>query len=311
MIRKWLINNYRIGIIFLPINMPEGEIGIEKGSKITVETVLQSIEKTEEWWEQLQNLIQQGKPVVEFISDAIGVLNELEVSAQNPQSQLPKTSEEAAKIRALWVISAPGTYFQAEKEDRYKGKKWALWNDRHRVNYAFKIGRELVAINLGHPLNSNWVKSERELDAFGPLIVYNGTPVENAAILEVTKAPWFRISEGLIYPRSKVVVINPFPSIDNTIDQIITFRLPTSYAMSSGDEIGIVIHAPQAVRFLYTLANLTNVIPQGTKLRVFSLPTPIGGYPEYPLQELRGMVNYRFIADPPKVAHSPYPYKVK
>lgn len=289
--------------------MSEGGAEVEKGSTITVETVLQSIEKTEDWWGKLQELMGQGKPVTDFISGTIGVLNQLETLAQNPHLQLPQSPEEAAKIKALWIISAPGTYSQAYKQDRYATKPWSRWMDRQRINYTLQVGRKLAEIKLGHPISSNWAETERELTEQGPLIVYNGTPAENAAVLEAKKTPWLRIPEGNIYPGNKIVVISPIKGIDNTIDQIKSFHLPPAFDLSPGDEIGVILHAPQAVRFLYELANFKDSIPQEANLRIFSLPTPKGGFPEYPMQELRGTTYYHFIANPPIAAESPYPFK--
>lgn len=287
--------------------MAEDRVEIEKNQSITVEMVLKSIEETEGWYKQLKTVIDQGRPVSEFISGVISVLNQMEAAAKNPR--LPQTKEEAEKIKALWVISAPGTYFQAEKADRYRGKKWSLWNDRQRINYAFKLGRQIAEIKLGHPVSKNWNETEKEITDQGPMIIYNGTPQEDAAISEAVNTPWLRIPQGLEYPKTKVYVINPMHPIDNTSDQIRTFRLSPSIKINNGDEIGLILHAPQSMRFLHTL-NLFNMLPVGINLRVFPLGTSPGGYPDYPLQELRGMVNYRFIADPPKLAQEAFPHKV-
>lgn len=288
--------------------MAEGITEIEKSIGITPEEVIKSISENESWWEKFQEIMKQGYPVNNFLADAISVLNKMEETAQHPH--LPQTKEEAEKIRALWVIAAAGAYSDAKKKDRYEDKEWALWNDRQRVNYAFKIGRRLAEIKLGHPISDNWTDGEKELTEYAPLIVYNGTPVEDAAVLEAIKTPWLRIPEGLVYPKNKVLVINPLPPIDNTLDQVRTFRLPLSFKISPGDEIGVVIHAPQTARFLYALAKFEEVVPKGAKIRILPLPTPPGGYPEYPLQELRGMVSNRFISNPAKIADSPYPFKV-
>lgn len=290
--------------------MSEGGPEIENGSSVTVETVLQSIEQTEKWWEELQALIQQGKPVTNYISGTIKVLNQLEEAAQNPQSQLPQTPEEAARIKALWIISAPGTYFQASKQDRYASKPWSRWMDRQRINYALQIGRKLAEMKLGHPISNNCADAEKELTEHGPLVVYNGTPAENAAVLEAKKAPWFRIPEANIYPGTKILVINPIANINNTVDQIKSFHLPPMFDINPGDEIGVVLHAPQAVRFLYILANFQETVPKGANMRVFALPTPKGGFPEYPMQELRGTTHSRFIANPPIAAEFPYPLSI-
>lgn len=290
--------------------MAEAQVERSYALRLSVDTVLQSIQENEKWWNEFQSIVEQLPEARYFIRDAIGVYKELEEAALNPEAHFLKTADEAAKIKALWVISAPGTYFKPRKEDRYKNKKWSQWNDRQRINYSFEIGRKLAEVKSGHSISRNRVEAEREINTQGPLVVYNGTPEEDNAILEAVKTPWLRIPEGEAYPRDKVFVINPIDAIDNTVDQIQSFRLPKELKIESGDEIGLVIHTPQAVRFLYILNNFKSVIPEGVRLRVFPLPTPPSGMPEYPLQELRGMTYYRFVVNPPIAADSPFPYKV-
>lgn len=279
-------------------------------SAITVEMVLKSIEETEGWYKQLKTVIDQGKPVSEFISGAISVLNQMEAAAKNPR--FPKTKEEAERIKALWIKTAPGDYFHAEKDDRWKDKPWAKWMDRKRDNYAFQIGRQITEVLSGQKLDNNWPKAKEIIKSYGPLIIYNGRSDESHAFSEAVKIPWLRIPDGLMYPAEKTYVLQPTLGFDpnaNMFDTIRTFKLPMGMKMQQGEEIGVIVHAPQAVRFLYALG-MYNVIPSGVNIRMFPMPTPPGGFPDYPLQELRGMVNYRFIADPPKLAEKAFPHKV-
>lgn len=290
--------------------MLENRAEIEKRAIITVETVLSSIQEKENWWKQLENLLHQNNNVERYISGAIQVWDQLETASQNLKSQLPQTIEEAERIKALWTVSAPGTYFQPFKADRYTTKPWSAWMDRQRIIYSFKIGRSIAEIRLGHTICNNWQDAKAELMEQAPAIIYNGTPAENAAVLQVKKTPWLRIPQSSIYPGDKIFVINPLTAIDNTVDQIKSFRLPPNSEIKPGDEIGVVIHAPQAVRFLYALNNIKNVIPKEVNLKIFPLPTPKNGFPEYPLQELRGTIFYHFIANPQITAGSPYSFKI-
>lgn len=280
---------------------------IENDFKTTPTEVLESIFKNEPWANKLENREEEAR---EFLDGAIGLLSALQESAKNPDSQLPSTPDEANKLKAIWAVSAPGTYFQAFKNDRYQTKPWAAWMDRNRINLAFQIGRKIAELKLGHPISSNWVETERELNETAPLVIYNGTPTENAAVLEAKNTPWLKIPGKNIYPSSKIMVINPLAGIDNTIDQIQSFRLPPNFDIAPGDEIGVVLHVPQAMRFLYILENYQQIIPQGVNLRIFTLPSPPGSTPEYPMQELRGLTYYRFIANPPIAAASPRPAKI-
>lgn len=225
------------------------------------------------------------------------------------QHQLELGTEDASKIKALWVISAPGTYFKASKEDRYKDKPWAAWNDRQRVNKALHLGRRLAEVKLGHPLSDKWAQQERELGSEGPLVIYSGRPDEKEALLEAAVVPWLRFPQDSVYPRDKIFVVNPKPPIDNLLDQIRTFRLPPGLEINSGDEIGVIIHAPQAVRLLYNLSNSLGGISERATIRIFPLPTPKIGIPEYPIQEIRGIVYGSYIKNPPVVGAAPYPHK--
>lgn len=269
---------------------------------INSEAVINSIQQVENWY------LPQPKDTEAFINNAIAIYSEMETAAQDWQRFLPQTKQDAEKLKALWVISAPGTYFKARKQDRYSDKPWAMWNDRRRINHAFGIARRVTELVSGEQLTGNWGREKELILEHGPLAVYNGTPLENADLAQAVATPWLRIPRSLAYPKEKVCIINPFDRIDNVVDQVKSFRLPEDFKISEGDEIGIVIHAPQAPRLLHTLNKFSRVFPTGVRARIFPLPNPDRS--EYPRQELRGLVYYRFIADPPLASGLPYPYKV-
>ncbi|MBI2017877.1 hypothetical protein HYS92_02395 [Candidatus Daviesbacteria bacterium] len=277
---------------------------------ITPQAVLQSIKQVELWAEALKE--KDLHEVSSFLDEAVRTYQQLEEAAQG--SQLNLNQEDADRIKAIWVISAPGTYFKRNKKDRYANKEWAHWADRRRINYGFKVARRLAEIRAGREITGN-IPSELDLiRKYGPIIIYNGRSDENAHLIEAAKVPWFRIPEGLGYPPDRVSIINPVdhPRFNtekyNLLDQIQTFSLPLNLQIQSGDEIGVVAHASQAVRVLYALEG-SGAFPAGVMAWMFSLPTPDNGFPEYPTQEIRAMVYYRFIANPPVVGNRPYPYK--
>lgn len=281
--------------------------------EITTEFVLNNIKQTEKWWGQIEDLLSSDKRVhvISFIEGVLNLYKELEQAAQNPD--LKKiSSEDADLVKAIWVISAPGTYFKGRKDDRYENKEWALWADRQRINYAFGIGRRIAEIKMGKDFKGNLPVELETMAEAAPLLVYNGRPDENAALIEAVKTPWLRIPEGLGYPKEKVLIINPlienFDNRYNLLDQIRSFHFPIGFKLNSEDLIGIVAHAPQVVRFLYAL-NEAGVIPTN-KVKIFPLPTPQSGIPGYPIQEIRGLTYYRFIATPPSASNTPYPYTV-
>lgn len=292
--------------------MAEDRVEVGEGQPLNVDLIMQSIKQTEVWWKALQEVMQGDKEgVISFIEDALRLYEEIEEAALNPEPHLPITPEDASKIKALWVISAPGTYFKASKKDRYEDKPWAAWNDRQRVNYALHLGRKLAEVRLGHKLSESWSELEREIKEEGPMIIYSGRPDEAKALFEAAQVPWLRFPQGLSYPKDSISIIEPEPDhIDNLLDQIRTFQLPEGMRINKEDEIGVAIHAPQAVRLLYSLNNSRGGLTEKATLRIFPLPTPKEGIPEYPLQEIRGLINYRFIADPPNSADTPYPYRI-
>lgn len=286
-----------------------------KREPITSQTVLDSIQDLEPWSKQLKGLMAQDKEgITSFLDRAVATYQEFEQTAQRPESHLISL-EEAELIKAIWIISAPGTYFKRNKNDRYQDKEWAWWTDRRRINYAFEIGRQLAEIKAGRKIEGNTPADLELLKEFGPLLIYNGRPDENNDIAEAVKTPWLKIPEGLGYPQDKVYIIYPFTKRFNNkdynlLDQIQTFHLPGNIQTNPGDEIGIVAHAPQAVRVLYSLSGYDQAFPQGVTARMLILPTPKEGIPEYPTQELRAIIYYRFIASPPAVGDKPFPYKI-
>lgn len=281
------------------------------GYQITKDTLLGSIREKEKWWEQLEQIItsERGGQVSDFLNRAIGVFNNLQEAAQHPQIGMPQAPEQAARIKAIWVKSAHGTYFQGEKEDRFKGKKWALWNDRQRINYGLGIARSLAELTSGQRLTGNWAEDSRIMMEHGPLIIYAGRWDENAAISEAARLPWLRLPNNRMYPTEKFFIINA-PKIDNSADVIRNFRMPSTYHLEIGNEIGVVTHVPQGVRFLFMLNQIENKFPNQAMARMYPMQTPQGGIPEYLLQELRGLTFYRFISDPPLAADTPHPYIV-
>lgn len=283
---------------------------------VTSESVLKSIENAEIWWRELKDIMSSGRAqeINDFVSRAITLYENLERLANNPLSQLPKTPEEAQQIKALWIISAPGTYFEGRKNDRYKDKQWALWADRQRINYAFGVARKIAEVKSGRKIEGNLPAEMEALTQYAPLVVYNGRPDENAALTEAVDVPWLRIPEGLGYPKDQVYIINPLtnPRFNNEqyslLDQISSFHLPRNFKLDDEDIIGVIAHAPQAVRLLYSLNASPEAFPAGVKVKVLPLPTPKSGIPEYPIQEIRGTIYNHFIVNPPAAAAVAYPH---
>lgn len=279
-------------------------------TQVTTNIVLQSIIENETWAGQLPDL----KTTRLFLDRAVAVYHEIEESAKDGNSQSISINQ-ADKIKAIWVPSAPGTYFQRNKNDRYKDKKWAWWADRKRTHFAIEKAREIAEIRAGREIKGNNPAELELLGEYGPVIIYNGRPDENIALAEAVRVPWLRMPKNLGYPENRVSIISPvnYPRFNNRdynlLDQAKTLRLPYDLEINPGDEVAIVAHAAQTVRTLYVLGNQP-VIPEGTLARIMALPTPSEGMPEYPIQELRGVTYYRFIQNPPAIGNKPYTYRV-
>lgn len=195
-------------------------------------------------------------------SRALTLVGQLEKVARRPN--IPLLPDEAGKIKALWVLSGPGYFDEPFKDDRYKKKPWARWMDRRRVGYALGLIRR-----LGHPF-----------------LIYNGRDDENARVLTGLGR--------MGVPQERVHIISA--GIDNTLDQVRSFRLPEGVLLRPGDVIGIVSHAPHLARVMYMLAHYNEVVPPGVMVRLFPLPTPESGREEYARMEVRGILHHVFIS---------------
>lgn len=281
----------------------------EKAKILTSDMVLDSIEEVEkEWRDQLKEIInsERGAQVSTFLERAVSLYFDLENLALNPQANFPKTAEEATRIRAIWVKSAHGTYLQETKEDRFKDKEWARWNDRDRVNYALSIARSITELRSGQALTGNWEEDRRVILEYGPRIVYAGRWDENRDLKEASSDPLHYFPSDRPYPTENFLIIDG--QIDNSADVIRHFKMPETYQPRFDDEIGVVSHSPQGVRFLFMLQQLESKFPRQATVRMFPIPAPEGSFPEYPIQELRGAVFYRFISKPQLAADIPYHY---
>lgn len=282
-------------------------MSIQPERSVTTQAVLDSIQKVELWAGKFQE-----DEVVPFLDEAVDLYQKFEEAARHPRVL---DSTDAEKIRAIWIPSAPGTYFTKNKNDRYQDKSWSYWADRKRINHAFSVGRQLAEIKAGRKIAGNIPADLEIISSFGPTLIYNGRSDENAALAQAVKVPWLRIPEGLGYPSDKVSIIQPFTprfysKEYNLLDQVQTLHLPYNLRTNPGDEIGIVVHAAQGVRALYSLTGSQTDPLAGLTARMFLMSTPNTGFPEYPISELRAMVYYRFIEDPPKIGDNPHPYTI-
>lgn len=204
------------------------------------------------------------------------------------------TPQIAENLDIAWVLSGPGTRYEPSKNDAYQDFRWADGMDRARQNYAVRVARGVAEVRSGQNFNSGALDTlpERKrminelVATFGPDIIYNGIPVENAAVREAMT------EEGLIIPQSKVHVIGE--GIKRTIDQVTGFEIPKGIILGPNSEIGIVSHAPHLMRTAHMI-EMHKPFPEGTRVRMLPLPSPVIGRREYTELEIRGLMYYTFI----------------
>lgn len=262
---------------------------------------------------------------IDFVYTVRRQMVEMQTKAHFRNEELPKTAAEANKIKAIIVISAPGTYSKSNKEDRYKHWPWSEWMDHRRIEYAAYLIRKITEMKTGESLTNNPSKFMEVISKEGPYLLYSGRPDEQDAITEALKDPKIHM------PAEKVILIGG-KIIDNTIDQAQRLYVPGNINLKPNDHLGFVLHSPQAVRFAYNIQavveNNIDAIKQGIPepfpslpfrkggpcLRMFPLPiptNPITRQPsaQYPTFEICGLINYAFYAHPRTASETPFPYQ--
>lgn len=291
-----------------------------KATLPTMDTILSAVlEQKPDFFERVGK--EQG---IEFVNSVRNQMVEMETVARLRRKQLPKTAEEAEKIKAIIVISAPGTYLAASKGDRYQQYPWSRWMDHRRIEYAAYLIRNITEIKTGERLN-NPQKFRESISREGPYLLYSGRPDEQDAIRAALISPHIHM------PEERVILIGG-EIIDNTIHQAQRLYLPKEISLQPGDQVGLVLHSAQAVRFAYTLQqavednleatfqNLPEPFPNlpfrnGVPiLKMFPLPiptNPLTNQPsaQYPTLEICGLIHYAFYDQPKTASEKPFPYQ--
>jgi len=226
-----------------------------------------------------------------------------QIALWHKRCNLPMTYEVARRIKAVIVVSGPGTWYQARKEDRYKEKAWAAWMDHARLAHGVWLIRRVTEISTGKrfqgaidTLDERVQLIKDAIAKHGPYFIYTGREDERAAVKQALADP------RSVIPSEKIYIIEE--KIDNTVDQVKTLRLPPNLEMHSQDRVAVVAHSPQLVRMGHMLEQYHPLSPN-VGIQPFPLPIPKGGIPEYPEQEIRGLLYYTFIGRDAAKAPSP------
>jgi hypothetical protein len=222
------------------------------------------------------------------IAHALTLIQTLDARAYHPT--LPKTPEEAQHIKAIWLLTAPGTYDKPLKDYETKdspfNRPWYAWMQRRRINYCFWLMERLAEIRTGSKVKGAETPFETRklIGKYGPWLIVNGNAAENADLREVLTRP------SIPVPAEKVFIIDD-PRLVRTIDQVQIFSLPPKLEVFPTDQIGLVSHAPHMVRALYMLAQPTNKFPPIT-LQLYPMPIPTIGREAHIAQEVTGLLYY-------------------
>lgn len=231
-----------------------------------------------------------------FISACLKRMEEIEQATKESFAK-KLTSDDLNSTDAIWVLSAPGTYFQAFKEDRYKDLKWTQWWDRKRLNTGSAIARLIAEHRTARKLKDEPRELWRDILMHAAPLIYNGRSDENAAVKKALQL------EHVAFPQEKVFIIDD--KIDNLLDQVKSFRLPNRL-LQEGDKLIIVSHTGQALRLMHMLAKHKEQFPDGVNVKIIPLPTPKEGLPQYHIQETCGILYYVFSSG--DAVEEPYPY---
>lgn len=244
--------------------------------------------------------------LTKLITQALGEIDRLEQAARKHRRILAEDNlqipvESLTKLKALWVLSGPGLYRQPFKDDRYRDKPWAQFMGRNRLTYAGMLMRRIAEAISGETSAAGDAQKQL-LSHYAPYLIFNGRQDENSDVQTILA------EEGTIIPQAKVWI--PKTPIDKTIDQVRRLTLPPELEIKSGDEIGIISHAPHLMRVSHMLNRHKQSLPfpPDTIIRAFPLPTPTAGIPEYQNQEVRGLLYYAFVTG--EATTEPYPYLV-
>jgi hypothetical protein len=182
--------------------------------------------------------------------EAIGIVRKLTEVADNHERVYP------AEIDAVLVFSGPGTYYDRLKPGQ---PEWMAWMDRDRIRGGVAVVREVTASwmrkegidqnKIGHDV------SYTEIEEYGPLLVYNGIPVENEVFRRAVASEHSKI------PLSNVVVLDEVIEengdahpIRHTGDQYKSFFHEVQNAESplfGVKNVALVAHIPDFVRHPY------------------------------------------------------------
>ena len=130
-----------------------------------------------------------------------------------------ESAKPSADIDLIWPFSGPGTFLSPLKGHE---EPWMAWMDAHRLQRAILLGYEVTALRIGKPVQE---VTKADIAEAGPILFYNGIPVEMEAFLAVASLTNFPIPQGKIVTASDVVrpETGVKVSICNSRDEVLAY----------------------------------------------------------------------------------------
>ncbi len=177
---------------------------------------------------------------------------ELNILRDTIAEEIARFESESAKphpdIDVVWSFSGPGTLLSPLKE--YE-EPWMAWMEAHRLQRAILLVYEVTALRLGKPVQK---VSRHDVEESGPILFYNGIPMEMEVFRELASLEHFPIPQpkvitvqGVIRPETETRV-----EIGNTRDQVLSYPpeifedpIPRTVACVSS-----AAHLPRVLRYI-------------------------------------------------------------
>lgn len=206
------------------------------------------------------------------------------------------------RIELVWIVSGPGSWFEATKDDRYAIYEWARWMDRQRIETGVAIARATIANDLAVLQQA---LAQDDLLYASVDIFYNGRQDEVASFRQASALPEFG------FPRKRVSFSDGYTcgstqkKIETTADNVASFREWYRSQKKAPQGVTVVTHAPQMSRLLRIL-NKQEPTGLGGDVHLFPLPTSIDGREEYMRRDIQSTLAHIFITGEASI--EPYPY---
>lgn len=242
-----------------------GKFKFTKRESMPLEVVAQAKKQ----WPNLQN-INNGT----LLKMADGCINEIE----NLHNAIEITENPPEDIDVIWDISAPGWLMKKGSMPGWSSNYPELDNcEKEVVERTINLTLVITAKRLGKLVHE--VTKEDVLN-HGPLITYNGPPLESADFTQFLKRPNSKI------PLQKAYIFDKISrrGIVNTFDQAKSIHMPPNVHPR---KIAISVLAAQWVRLGRLLAK-AKTLRKGIPIILVPTPSPRGFEREHAIMESKG-----------------------